>query len=113
MFRANVFQHVSKYSGAGLYEAHEEIDSRSTRQSGGIHRQRVSATADVRSSRRRVFVVRAGSREQNPDRLRADGVLRHVESLRSRCEGDSEDAAVARLATASRWKLEAGYELHQ
>src|ERR1700733_8535359 len=113
MFRANLVEYVSKYSGAGLYEAHQEIDSRSTRQSGGIHRQRLPAPVDVRSSRRRVFVVRAGSREQDPDRLRADGVLRHVEGLRGRCAGDSEDAAVACFATTSRWKLEAGYELHQ
>ena len=67
---------------------------------------------DVRSAGRRILVVREGSGEQDPDLLRADGVLRYVEGPRRGCEGDPAHAAVAGRPAAGGWKLEAGRQLY-
>ena len=53
------------------------------------------------------------ARQQDPHRLRPDGVLRHVEGPRRGPEADRAHAAVAGRAAAGRRKLEAGHQLHQ
>src|ERR1019366_5784066 len=47
LLRANLIRHVPQRAGARLHEAHQETDSRSTRQSRGIYCERVSAPADL------------------------------------------------------------------
>ena len=51
--------------------------------------------------------------EQDSDRLRLDGVLRHVEGLRRGPETHPANAAVAGRAAAGGWKLEARHLVYQ
>jgi len=67
-------------------------------QSGGIHCQRVSTTVDLRSSRRRILLVRQRACQQDPDGVRTDGVLRHVESPRRGLEINSANTGVVSRA---------------
>ena len=106
LLRADLLEHLSQRAGARLHEAHQEADAGSARQGRRLHRQRLSAPADLRSSRRRILLVRPGAGQQDPDRLRPDGILRHVEGLRRGPEAD-------RSARSSGWprssrRMEAG-----
>ena len=113
LLRADVVEHLSQRAGARLHEAHEEADARGARQGGGLHRQRLSAAADLRSAGRRLLLVRQAPANKI---LTAYGLMEFSDMSKVYDvdpQADPAHAAVAGGAAAGRRQLEAGHVVHQ